>query len=178
MLSSDWWQADLPEKFDQGDVFTDVPFIMPAFPTTYLAHTNLKGGKAGWEEKDEPKPAKDGKLHFLGVGPQLCVMILNHGCDIDKAKDPKRARILVAQVSTLSSLNPQQQAVVSGRESKAMLYLPDVPSIGDAFADFRLITTVPRLLLDSKTRVGSMQIHAQEFLQAQLLTFFTRKEVI
>ena len=59
----------------------------------------------------------------------------------------------------------------------AFLPLPDVPELGDYYADLRLIHPVDRRFLRDDSRLASMTDEATLRLQAQLVGFFTRKRL-
>jgi hypothetical protein len=53
-----------------------------------------------------------------------------------------------------------------------MMYLADVPAVGDCFADLRIISPISRDLIDAAQRLASMTDAGRERLSAQLFTFF------
>jgi hypothetical protein len=57
------------------------------------------------------------------------------------------------------------------------MYLPNMPGLGDMVADFRIITNVPRATINNNKRVASMTEEAQLRVQAQLVKFYTRRDL-
>jgi hypothetical protein len=174
MSSQEWWKPQVSEVLDQGDIFADIPLVLPVEPLLYLHKQQLKGGSPGYFASEEPKILKGGAPQFLATGRVATAMLLSHGCDIDKQNNK---RLTFVSVSPLSDLPPVDQERVAARTVVAMLYLPGVPLLGDAYADFRLIGTAPREMVDKKTRIASMQSAAQEWIHAHLFEFFVRKKL-
>lgn len=173
-MDSTWWQSSLPELLDQGDIFQDVPFAFAKSPVQPLVSTNLKGGVRGWAESAAPKVDGEGNGHFLHKGPIKHAMLLNHGCDIDK---PHTKRLIVVPVLPLIAAPKEQRETIQNGGVIALFYLPDVPGIGDAFADFRLMNCLAAELVKGATRFAAMSDDARTHLGARLMAFFLRVEL-
>ena len=171
--ADDWWKPS-PSKYDQGDIFADIPFVIASKPTQFLTRQQLKGGAPGFVGSTEFKPPKSGPVQLLAQGGNHFGLLLNHGCDIDK---PESSRLTFAPVSLLTNLPPDKREGVAAQRSAAMLFLPDVPSVGDCYADLRLTATVFRETVDLRHRIASMTENAQTRLQAQILEFFLRRSL-
>lgn len=169
-----WWRSSLPELLDQGDIFMDVPFALSKSPVQPLAGTSLKGGVQGWAEVKTPKLDRDGRGHFLHQGPVKHALLLNHGCDIDK---PHTKRLIVIPVFPLGSAPRDQRETIQNQGMIATFYLPDVPDLGDAFADFRLMNCLPAEVVKQSVRVAAMTEEARDYLGARLMAFFLRVEL-
>jgi len=174
MSAQEWWKPQVSEELDQGDIFADIPLILPVEPLLYLHKQQLRGGSPGYLASEEPKVLKGGALQFLASGRVGTAMLLSHGCEIDKQNNK---RLTFVSVSRLSDLPPVDQERVAARQTVAMLYLPNVPSVGDAYADFRLISIVARETVNKKQRIASMQPEAQVWVHGHLFEFFVRKKL-
>lgn len=174
MSAEEWWAPSLPEKFQQGDIFADIPFLLPPMEFKALAHANLKGNVTGFQPTVTARPDKNGRAQFVAEGPITQGMLLNHGCDIDKST-PKQ-KVMLALVEPIEKLPPEQREAVRAQRVVAQLYLPNVPSLGECFVDLRIITNVVLGHLKGKPRIASPSENAQIRIQAQLLTFFTRRK--
>ena len=169
-----WWLDALPEELDQGNLFEGIPFTSHREPVQPLISTTLRGGVTGWSEHAKPKLDGNGVGHFLHHGPIKHGMVLNHGCDIDK---PQSKRLIVIPVFPLIAAPKEMRDHIQNQALVAMFYLPDVPDLGDAFADFRIMQSVPRSVVESSRRLAAMTEESKHFLGARLVTFFLRKEL-
>ena len=172
MSAKPWWVSSLPTKFDQGDIFIDVPFLLPTAPIKPLIGCSLKGGVAGWAEAKTPKFDGNKMAHYLACGPTRAAMIINHGCDIDK---PTNRRLIAVPLALLDEIPKDQRDVVQSQGAIAQFYLPDVPGLGDCVADFRIMSSIPTEVIASAERQASMTTEARALLGARLLEFFLRK---
>lgn len=169
-----WWLDELPSELDQGNVFETLPFTSHTVPPRPLISTALRGGKRGWAEADSPKKDGNGACHFLHHGPFKHGMLLNHGCDVDK---PHTKRLIVIPVFPLNEAPKEQRAHIQNQSVVALFYLPDVPALGDCFADFRIMQSVPKAALESTTRISAMSDAAKNMLGARLMAFFLRVDL-
>lgn len=169
----EWWNSVLPQELWQGDIFSNIPILVPSAPTKYLRHSKtLKGGVQSWEEHSDAQRGKDGRTFFLAQGLLTYALLINHSCDLDKKNN---ARVLFAHVASLNDIAADQREHVENQESIARLFLPGVPSLGHAFADLRVVCTVPRETINSSNRIASMTDAARLRLHAQILKFFSRR---
>lgn len=175
-MTSSWWAELLPDAaLDQGDIFKDIPFLLPPLEFKGLDHANLKGNAPGFRPVPNPKPDADGRAMFLAQGPVTFGMLLNHGCDIDKAA--KKQKLLLALVQPVERLNEANRDSLRSARTIAIMYLPDAPGVGEAYLDFRIVTNLTREFLGRKDRVGTMTDGARARLQVQLIKFFTRRDI-
>lgn len=172
MVSSSWWRASANE-ISQGDVFRDVPFILPIVPHKPLIEQPLPGGSVrGYVEAIEPKIKKgESKAKYLADGNKLPVALINYGCDIDKEFSK---RLIVSPVRLLTEYNQEIQELIMKQSMKHALLLPDVPDLGDAVIDLRVMSIVSKDYLQESNRISSMTDEALLRFQAQILMFFTR----
>jgi hypothetical protein len=166
--------ASVLELLDQGNIYIGLPILLPTHPTFYLRKGETQRNKmSAWLESTEPAPAKDGRQNFLAQGAVSPAIMLSHGCQLDK---DNKSRVTVAKVGPLTEIPEQQRAGVASQQKVSMMYLPSVPGLGDCYVDFRIITTMPRELIENQTRAACMTQSAIAQLQARLLQFFTRKD--
>ena len=95
--------------------------------------------------------------------------VVSHDCDIDK--EEKLARVLVAQMARLDGLpEADRDAMVQRQTRRSKMPLPDVPGLGDYYADLRLISPVPLSFLGHDQRLASMSEAGGIRLRVQLVT--------
>jgi len=169
-----WWQTTLPEDLDQGDIYRDVPFILPVSPLQPLGHVNLKGNKAGWEVQAAPRFDNQGHANYIAKGPTQLGMVLNYGCDIIK---PTNKRWILVPVSPLSKYPPGTHQTIQLQGQFNLFFLPGVPNVGDCVADFRIVTSLPREVVAPLPRLAGMTAAAREQLGARLVAFFLRLDL-
>lgn len=173
MESQGWWVDGVGELLDQGDIVATMPFAALAEPAVNLISTSLKGGTRGWAEHGTPKFDDRQRANFLAKGNFELGMILNHGCDIDK---PTNKNLLLIPVRPLSGMPEAQREAVRQQKSIPLLYLPDVPNLGDHVADLRLITRVAASSVVAADRLATMTEIAKMRLVTQLIAFFARRD--
>lgn len=100
-------------------------------------------------------------------------MLLNHGCDIDKKSNK---RLLFAFVAPIGLLLERDQELVAAGASKSKMFLPNLPTIGDAYVDLSIYSTVERPTVDAAIRLAALTDQARFRLQAQLFMFYTRRD--
>lgn len=169
-MTKDWWRDQIPKEFNQGDIFADVPFLESVHPLEPLAHTSMKGGASGWM-KAKAMPGPEKLVSWRAEGRMFHGILLNHGCDLDK---PNNKRCQLVAVLPLSAYPEGQHDMIVDQRSIPLMFLPDVPGIGHMVADLRVLTTVPRALVNSITRVAAMTFDAKLRLMAQVMEFYTR----
>lgn len=117
----------------------------------------------------------------LGADPeevfQHPVMLLSHACEFD---DKPHVKVLqVCRVRPMSVQNPQDVGNIRAGAQKDTMYLGDVPTLGEMFADFRFWHRVLREDLDAARAqarcVASMTLDGRLSLQAHLYRFHTRR---
>lgn len=167
MVPHDKFWRLTPGEFDQGDVFADIPILMPSLPTQQVEKTTLSGGRSGWMDARRQDP----NLPFLAKGRVGLALLLSHGCTIDKGNN---RRVTFAFVATLNTLPEADQAKVREGRNISMMLLPNVPDHGDCYADFRLLSTLPQDVLVASPRVSAMTPEARAQLEARYLQFFSR----
>jgi len=171
----DWWEPALKSALSQGDVLSAVPLGAPAFPTRPLKKgpTN-KDQQAVWHEQDEWFGDPDGIGHYLGRGRFAAALVVTHDCELDKSQTK---RVLVAPIASISHLQPSHRDTILRGERIPFLALDGVPEIGTGYADLRHIVSMEMRTIQSLTRLKSMAEDGVLRLQAQLLAFFTYRNL-
>jgi hypothetical protein len=82
----------------------------------------------------------------------------------------------MAPLQPISTLEPDMQQIVLEQRLLALMPLAGVGSVGDQFADLRLLDAIPRALVVDTARVVSMTESGRDRLHAQLAKFFLRRE--
>jgi hypothetical protein len=168
-----WWLQNLAAELSQGDIVHGVVVGLPVHPAVHLQKTTVKGNQQVWSP-GSPNPDSNGILRLLAEGRECDVLVVSHSCEIDK-KDRKK-RVLIAPIATADRLSTSREAVFEQREP-ALFPLLDVPQLGDCYADLRLIHPVDRGFLRNEDRLASMTEEGVVRLQAQLVGFFTCKDL-
>lgn len=174
-MVTSWWSPNLKSALSQGDVLSPILIGSSSTPPTYLSKQNSKGGLL-WGPTIEWRPEGDQTGYFLARGRVIHGIVISHDCEIDKKT--KRSRILVAPISQISKVQDEtsRQAILEQRRY-ALMPLPEIPNLGDYYADFRLLTVVDRTNADQSIRLASMSEDGVLRLQAQLIAFFTRRNI-
>ena len=177
--AASWWAPHLRSELSQGDVLSPVLIGAAQLPVVYLSKGPvLKGNVQTWTPPSvfAPNPG-DGLGNFLGKGRVNHALIVSHDCEIDK---PRRgSRVLIVPVSPLTNVVDAvgRQAIIE-QKRYASIPLPGLPSLGDCYADFRLLMWIDRKIIeDAGKRVASMTDEAVILLQARPVGFFTRKDL-
>jgi hypothetical protein len=126
-------------------------------------------GATGWAESQTPVE-RNNRFHFLAAGVQGLAVVLSHDCEMDKGK----SRVLTAPLKAIGSVGADIQAAILGQKHWALAPIPDIPTLGTFYADFRSITPSDRVAVDRLRRVASMNPAAVDLLRARLVGFFTR----
>jgi hypothetical protein len=172
--------VEVTEELCPGDIFPAIPFPLLRYP--------LKSYRPDEKAKRDNKVqvfAADGKhkpgdIAHCAYHP-LSVMLLSHGCEIDKTLAPEKSQklhLLVAPVEELNGkVSPEfEQRVREGRQPNR-LYLPKSPLLGNTehCVDLRRILPVPsQYLLDAKDdRLATLNVNAKYDLSAQIGIFFS-----
>ncbi|HVT34253.1 MAG TPA: hypothetical protein VHE37_01615 [Nevskiaceae bacterium] len=143
-------------------------------PQQYLQRQTVKGGTA-WYVRDNAL-LTDQRIHLLAWGHEaLAVLVLSHGCEIDKKNS---ARVLVAPVQKIDALEEPVRTKVMSQQDWSLMPLPNVAGLGDCFADLRLITPLQKPVLESCRKYSSMTDAAVARLKAQIHAFFFRSEPV
>lgn len=163
------WAPSPDPRLSQGDVRTMVPIAPVLHPLSTLGKKN-----AGlWEQLSDWSEDRDGMSHCLARGKRPSVIVVSHSCELDKPQ--RKSRVLVAPVNLATTLDAKQKEVIFAQKRISLMPLPDVPSLGDCYADLRSIMSVDRSFLDEAARVGVLSDDWVLRLQAQLVAFFSRK---
>jgi hypothetical protein len=172
---SEWWEAESPERLSQGDVLQDlVSAILPA-PLTPIKQTALKGGKTGWQDLPHWQPDQNGIGWCAAKGRLAWALVLSHSCELDKAR--RRGRVLVAPVLEITQLVASQREQVMDGTRFALLPLPDIPSVGDCFADLRSSCTIDRALAEQSSRIAHATPEMLPRIQRHLIAFLVRDDL-
>jgi hypothetical protein len=169
-----WWAAQLETELSQGDVVVDVLLGTSVHPAVPLVKSTGQRGARIWAQS-EWKPNPEGVGNFLAEGRILPALVVSHSCEIDK--QVRNKRVLVAPVAPADRLEPKLREAVFRQRKYAFVPLPDVPTLGDSYADLRLISFVPREVLRDDRRVASMSEDGRDLLHTRLFAFFTRKDL-
>lgn len=145
-------------------------------PLSYLNSRPSKDGKTLYEHSPTPftKSKKETRDIMLSSGEIAAAIVISHDCEIDKESKPSRP-ILIAPAFPLDTLPPENQLAVSEQRRFSLMPLPNVPQLGNYYADFRLIQPLRRAFLVSECRLASMNTDAVDRLQAQLTAYLTRR---
>jgi hypothetical protein len=175
--TASWWAPALADKLSQGDIVADQASVMSAVPPTYLKARSFKGGEPGWGISLGPTEF-EGRVHMLATGSIRAALVISHGCELDKMHgNPRRHRVLLAPVFPIDSVEDQHRQQILSQSNRALLPLPDVPTLGTCYADFRSIFAAARTSVDTAARLASMTAHSELRLHAQLVAFLLRKAV-
>jgi hypothetical protein len=102
-------------------------------------------------------------------------LVVSHDCDLDDVKDTER--IVVAPVFPIARVTSSQQdreRIMRG-ERPTYVALPNIPEIGDCYAELRSLCPLDRHLFNATTdRICSMTDEAVAIFRAQLVHYFTR----
>lgn len=172
MIASEWWRPQLQERLSQGDVLTAVPTTLASFPRTFLRFETGKGGRNQWVPNPIPV-VRAGKVHHLGATEPKGCLVISHSCALDKGK----FTLACAPVFAMSTLDEATQAHCKNQRALALLPLPEIPGLGEQYCDLRGITVATRTEIEKCTRVASMTDAAIERLHAQIVAFFTNRQV-
>jgi hypothetical protein len=170
-----WLETNLRTLLSQGDIYAGIPFGLPVAPLTHLAKGNGKKNAVIWTPTPpgQPVPAAetDHALFKYRIGHGV---VVSHDCAIDKPS--RTSRILFAPVVPLTGLPQASQEVIRRQAHLANMLIPDVPALGDAYADLKLITPIPMDLIDAATKVASMTDPARDRLQQALIAFLVDRK--
>lgn len=167
-----WW-LDAPFHIpQQGDVLAVLPLARSAVPFQTLRKQSVKNGHA-WFEIPTPTETS-GHLFALARGKNTHAVILSHDCEMDKER--RKRRIHLAPLLPLSTLGDKERVKVLAQKTLKSLPLPGIPGLGDYYADLLSMIVVDYETLDWCPRIASMTPDGVLRLQAQLVSFFTRKD--
>jgi hypothetical protein len=171
-----WWTPSLAEKLSQGDIVADQASVMSAVPPTFLKARSFKGGEPGWGVSPNPTEF-EGRVHMLATGSVRAALVISHGCELDKMEgNPRRHRVLLAPVFPIDSVENEHRQQILSQSNRALLPLPQVPTLGTCYADLRSIFASARASVDAAVRLASMTTRSELRLHAQLVAFLLRKE--
>lgn len=170
---STYWLEQLETDLSQGDICAEVPVAPTVFALTKLRKGTYRG--VGEAYKPDPECPPDGNRRFqlLGRGPVTHVVVLSHSCELDK--NESKGVVTIAQVLSTGHLGDSQRDSIFRRERLAFMPLPDIPGLGDCYADLRTTTGVLRSHL--ATRIASMAPDGRSILRQSFLGFFLRDEL-
>jgi hypothetical protein len=166
-----WLEPNLRSLLSQGDIFEGLPFSKPLMPLTPLVQGTGKGGKVIWSAGNPPANQPNRALYEYRIGHG---MVVSHDCAIDKPN--AGSRILFAPVASLLVHDVVTQDAVRRQAHLAAMLIPDVPGIGDAYADLRLITPFPYEFVAQITKIASLTDAARDRLQQALIAFFVYRQ--
>ena len=179
-MSSAFWTRELYSDLEQGDLLGPLVIGGSIFPETPIKRSDRTmkssaGGGTPWVELPAWHPDNDGIGQFIAAGKRFeHLIVISHGCDIDKGADKP---VLVAPVIPISVLPTAAQVAVRTRQKFAAFYLPPWVEEGpEHYVDLRLISTVKKKRLSVGMRTFAMTGDAIKLLHLQLIGFFVRKE--
>jgi hypothetical protein len=138
---------------------------MPEKPVELVEKRTFAKGVPGWVATKRESSATKALVHMRNA-PGL---LLSHGCTIDKGG----RRVTFALVEKMTALDSSHHEALRAQEMASYVFLPSVPGLGDCFADFRVLVTVPADFLEDE-RVAKMTPEAKLLLEAKLIHFYTR----
>ena len=157
-------------QISQGDIVADVPFTGLTKPPIFLKHANIGANRPAWEETASPMHSKKtDRTPVLVAFKPLSGIILTRDCELDKERS--NPRILFAPVGLLSSLPQETQDQINKQAHRASIPLPELPGLGNCFADLRGMASVPTGAVDMKKRRASMTDAARMRVHASLVAF-------
>lgn len=171
---SGWWSAQLHAQLSQGDVVAELPTTLCKFPVVHLRKQQFPKGITGWVPVDTPVLDKtDQSFNVLAKWRSSVSLVVSHSCDLDK---PNNTRVLTVPIFEMSTLTPDEQVEVKAQAQIARVPLPDIPGLGLAYADLRLMNATPRQSLSAGKRLLSVTDNGLLRLQAHLVEFFLRRQ--
>ena len=173
MQSAAWWTAKPREDLSQGDILEHIPIVLAPMPLQYVKPQQFKGGITGWVKSDVPFKDKGGRVTLFSAGFVSLAIIISHDCDLDDQGSSKS--VLVARVELIDAAPPEHRPVIISQENLPRMFLPEVPAIGNCFANLRSIATVERAAVNGAKRIASMSDDARIQMQARLVAVFTRR---
>jgi hypothetical protein len=86
-------------------------------------------------------------VNFGHEGTRSTVMVLSHGCEIDK---PKRAACIVARITRFAEVDKSLHGYIRKGDVANALYLPTDPALGgEAYADLSELYRAPYANIDA-----------------------------
>jgi hypothetical protein len=187
-MSAAPFYAELASGLSQGDLVDNVPWGLVEAPVTLCRPDNRKSatGKAFYgsaAELKRPAPWSHDPEFVHGVAWSGLVMVLWHGCQIDKslnqggATRAAKAFAAIAPVIELDRFQPAERRI-EVRNAQHFSYFP-IPAldgssrpVAESYVDLRHIWSVRQSILIE--RVTSVSDGARLSLYEHLFTFFTR----
>jgi hypothetical protein len=168
-----WWLPDLQPALSQGDVLLDcVAGAAVVHPRQAVKRASLAGAADAWVVDPAETPDQNDILTLLAKGRISAALVVSHSCELDKGE--RKARVHVAEVRPMASLQPDARERIMSQSRISLMPLPDLPTLGDCYADLRTIGGIDRRAALAAPKVASMTDAAVARLQAQLVAFFTR----
>lgn len=175
MAGSQWLERALRSELSQGDIFEGLPFCTPAVPVTHLSKGQAKGAAVAWIPSAPPQSAPRHQPSYALVAYRIgCGIVVSHDCAIDKPN--KNTRVLCAPIAPITQLDPRTQDSVRQRGNFGLMHLPEVPGIGEAYADFRSITAFRHDILTQVRQVASLTDFGRGQLGDALVGFFVLRQ--
>lgn len=172
---SDWY-AEPEQELSQGDIFVAMPSVYVREPLE-TANTVTCGGGVQHLVRLSAQPQLFGAQDetMLTRGNLGRAVILTHGCEIDK---DTRYR-LIALVRPIAGLRTHVVEEIRSNSRRRFFHLPpesELYNFEESYIDFRRITTVTGSVLETASRILSMQEHLRESMSEALIVYFTRAE--
>jgi len=173
--SPSWWAVQPREELCQGDIFANIPIVLAPKPIQYVRPQTFSKGVKGWVLSTSPFKDSGGRTLLFAAGYVSLAMAVSHDCEFDDQQGTKS--ILCARVELLSSVPPEHQAIIVRQQNIPRIFLPQLPTIGDCYANLRSVATIDRQVIKDAKRIASMTSEARALFQARLVKFFLRREL-
>jgi hypothetical protein len=172
-----WAEKLNPLGLSQGDIVTPLPIGTTHAPITFMGRNTWPRQVGGVERKYLPQedalvefPGDTSGL-FLARGRVVHSIVISHSCEIDDKPD-RRGRVVVAQIAALGPLEEKVRNNILVGERRAFMPLPDIPGLGDYYADLRNTSYLDRKIIGD--RIVSMNDEGVMYLQMHVIAFFSR----
>lgn len=164
------------DEFLQGDILKEVPFSTPLSPN----HKDIQGRKLS-------------SISFTRVGiiKNILIdvkcehgMILSQSCDIQRSD---RNNLLICPVKKLSFLKnkllerEKTEVQVSNfinqlidKKINYWFYIPENNGLEESYADFTMISSIDKSILDTSSRIFSLTPYSRQWLQYSLMKYLGR----
>lgn len=150
----------------------DIPVGVAEFPCEYLEKTTASQGKSVWQGREVAITDKSGFSRWIARGRLVPVLVLSHSCELDKAE--RKGRVVVVPIALANTVSPQVWDTIRSRGRLSLFPLPTLPTLGDAYADLRLMSAVDRKYLEVGPRLASMSEDGLKVLKNHIVGFIAR----
>jgi hypothetical protein len=175
-----WLPALNPVGLSQGDILRDIPLGGTLVPLTFLSKEpfTTEQQRVVYTKYDQlqPYPQEQDVGHWVAKGRVSFAVVVTHSCDLDDIEDTERIVVApVFKISRVTSSEADRARIMNGGRA-TYAPLPNVPNLGDCYAELRSMYCVDRSLFTAEHRLCSMTDEAVWIFRAQLIDYFTRLE--